>query len=171
MPTARLQTLATTPLLDQKQKLFYNHKKHRIMKSVLIISIISLLGIVSPSLTDEKQEVKQVIIEFSKAGDAQDAAKIQQLTSPNYRIVMNQLFGSKEINTMDRATYIQMIENKKFGGDVRTAIVNSIIISGNNAVADVTLNGKAMNVRSLFNLSKNQNGKWVLLSDTPTILP
>jgi hypothetical protein len=141
------------------------------MKQVLFISLMAIFSSVDLTYGDDHEAVEKVIKAFSKAGDERNVAKIEQLTSADYRIVMNQLFGSNEISTMDRATYILMIETKKFGGDERTVKVNSIIISGYNAVADVVLSGKEMNLRSIFTLCKDNEGKWVLLSDTPTVLP
>ena len=140
------------------------------MRNVLIISMLSVFSVSAFAFGDGEKAINKVIQEFSKAGDDRNTESLKQLTSENYRIVMNQLFGSTEIAVMDKKTYLDMIDQGKFGGDKRTVKFHSVTINGNNAVADVTLKGEAMTMRSMLNLSRNAAGKWILVSDTPTIV-
>ena len=140
------------------------------MKSVILICTVLAINLQSNAFGDDKQAIKQAIQEFSRAGDLRDLTSLEALTDPSYRIVMNQLFGSSEISVMDRKTYLEMIRQEKFGGDDRKVEVKSIIISGKNAVAEVALKGKFMSINSIFTLSKNADGKWLFVSDIPTIV-
>ena len=143
------------------------------MKSVLLFTLLGIISSFTSSvkgLESEKDNIQETIKTFSKAGDERNLAMLDELLDDNYRIVMNQLFGSKEIALMDKATYLSMIEARKFGGDDREVEFKDILISGNNAIVSVNLWGNIMNVASIFNLVKNEKGQWKLISDTPTIL-
>ncbi len=139
------------------------------MKVLLFLATFAT-SMASTSISGDTEAIIKVVQSFSEAGDKQNSKQLAALTSPDYRIVMNQLFGSEEISIMDRDTYLKMIEDGKFGGDQRRVEIKSIVISGLNAVVEVDFLGKAMNVKSTLNLSKTAKGKWLITSDTPTVI-
>ncbi len=140
------------------------------MKRAFFLGILSLL--ISTAAMAQKAEVKAVkstIEMFAAAGDAQDADKLGHCLDANYRVVMNQLFGSTEVSVMPREAYLEAIRSKKFGGDTRALTFADVQINGNTAYAKVELKGKKMTATSIFTLVQNAKGKWLLVSDVPVI--
>ena len=141
------------------------------MSKVLFLSLIGLMSLFSVHLEeDDKSAITKVITEFSLAGDNSDISSLSELLNEHYRITMNQLFGSTEVSVMNKATYLQMIGQKKFGGDKRVIEIKSIEVHGNNAFAHVHLNGLKANFTSVFGLVKTADKNWQLISDTISIL-
>ena len=140
------------------------------MKRVILMGIVALLSsFQTMAQKSEEKAIKNVITAFAKAGDQNDASALASLLDDNYRLVMNQLFGSKEVSIMPRAVYLKKIKNKEFGGDQRTLTFKEIILNGNTAMAKATFAGKKMTFESLLVLVKNSNGEWKLISDIPVI--
>jgi Putative lumazine-binding len=145
------------------------------MKNIMHTKLFALLlcgGLMSTSCEGKSKEVpavQQVIRLFAEAGDKQDVSSLEGLLDPSYRIVMNQLFGSAEVNVMDRSTYLGKIASKEFGGDKRTVKILSTDILGNTAVVKVVFAGEKLTFTSQIQLVKNAKGEWKLISDTPTM--
>ena len=141
------------------------------MKSLLLsMSLILFVSGVFAQSSQEEKAVKQVIEKFFAAGDKQDASALDALIDPNYRVVMNQLFGSTDIMTLNKEVYLQKIRAKEFGGDKRKIEVHSIHVTGKLAVADVSSKGEKMQMRSFLNLVQDAQGYWKLIGDMPSIL-
>ncbi|WP_421763478.1 nuclear transport factor 2 family protein [Ekhidna sp.] len=138
------------------------------MKTILLTTII-FLGFATYGQKDDQKAIKSVIIAFSKAGDAQDTKVLSDVLDESYRIVMNQLFGSKEVNVMSRDVFLEKIKTKEFGGDERDVSIGQIILNGNTATAHVSFKGIKMTFTSLIVLVKNAEGKWKMVSETPVI--
>ncbi len=119
---------------------------------------------------DDNESVKQVIESFARAGDNNDAKKLEKLLDQHFQIHMNQLFGSTELSIVERDMYLQKIESKEWGGDKRFVEIDHILINGNSAVVLASLKGSQSTFKSIFVLVKNKEGKWLLLSDTPEIV-
>jgi ketosteroid isomerase-like protein len=140
------------------------------MKTTLCILLLSAAGItLTAQTTTDEQAIRNTITQFAKAGDKNDAKALEVLLDSNYRIVMNQLFGSPGVVIMDRATYIEKIRTKEYGGEKRTVTIESITINGNTASAKVVMKGTKMTFVSLFELVKGSDGQWKIVSDMPTI--
>ena len=139
------------------------------IKYTLIYGLLTFaIGCVAQKSGDEKI-VKTAILEFAKAADAQDVKKLESLLDRNFRIVMNQLFGSTEISLVDRAFYLSKIESKEWGGDNRKVTIESLTIVGNNASAKVTLAGEKSTIISLLQLVKDADGNWKVINDVPAL--
>lgn len=119
--------------------------------------------------TSEQKEVRKTILAFAKAGDKQDASKLEQLLDANYRIVMNQLFGSKEVMVMPRAAYLDKIKKGEFGGDKREVVVKEILMNGNTASARVSYKGQKSSFESIVVLVKDASASWKLVSEIPVM--
>jgi len=115
----------------------------------------------------EKEEVKNVITQFVQAADQQDADQVASILHEDFRVVMNQLFGSNEVSTMSKSVYVQLIRDKKMGGDKRTIDFVSVDVVNHNASVKVLLKGKTMVFESLLHLIKTADGKWQLINDLP----
>ena len=91
-------------------------------KQFLIVVVSALMCTACNAQSKNKQhpemkKIEQTIHSFAKAGDDQDATQLDHLLDPNYRIVMNRLFGSPEVTVMPKSLYLDKISSKEFGGD------------------------------------------------------
>jgi hypothetical protein len=140
------------------------------MKEVIYIYLISVLACFTcQAQVNEETAIKETIIAFSNAGDTNNAETMAQYLDPNYRIIMNQLFGSTAVSILSRATYLDKIKSKEFGGDNRTVDVKHLTINGNTAFVLVKFTGSKMTSSNIILLVKDKTGHWLLISDTPVI--
>ncbi|MCI4667234.1 MAG: nuclear transport factor 2 family protein [Bacteroidia bacterium] len=136
--------------------------------SIFIVFMMALT-LSSTAQSPEQKQIKKTILAFSKAGDKQDAAALEKLLDGNYRIVMNQLFGSKEVAVMPRTVYLDKIRKGEFGGDKRTVDVEEVLVNGNTATAKVAYKGEKMSFSSFIVLVKDVNESWKLISEVPVM--
>lgn len=139
------------------------------MKKSILVGCIALLGLTATAQKAEEKSIKETVIAFTKAGDVQDADKLATYLDVNYRIVMNRLFGEKEVAIMPRNAYLENIKTKKFGGDSRTLNFKQVLINGNTAMVRVDMTGSKSTMKSIILLAKNEAGNWLLVSDMPVI--
>lgn len=139
------------------------------MKKIMLMSLLSVFSFSTMNGQTEEKAVKKVITAFAKAGDANDYKSLDKLLDPNYRVVMNQLFGSKEVSIVPKSVYVEKIKSKEWGGDTRELDFLKIIINGNTALAHVKMKGEKAVFVSLISLVKNESGNWIMISDIPII--
>ena len=140
------------------------------MKKVKMLALaFSLLSVSSLNAQENSKKIEQVIIEFSMAGDQNDADKLAKCLDANYRVVMNRLFGSTDVAVMPREVYLEKIRTNEFGGDKRTVKIEEIVVNGSTATAKTKFTGAKMTVVSLLDLVQDSDGNWKLISDTPII--
>ncbi len=133
----------------------------------LLVALMTLTAIHTNAQTPAMKEVKQTVQKFMKAGDQNDSKTMEGLLDSNYRVVMNQLFGSEEVSILPRDVYLQKISSKEFGGDSRKITFKEVIINGNNAVVNVESIGEKSTMTSIIVLIKDVDNSWKLVSDTP----
>ncbi|MGB0177429.1 MAG: nuclear transport factor 2 family protein [Owenweeksia sp.] len=138
-------------------------------KSVLSIFFTLCIYTMNYAQDQEVIAVKASIEAFAKAGDNGDATETAKHLDPNYRVVMNRLFGSKEVVILSREAYLSKISSGEFGGVKRTLTFEEVIINGSTACAKVNMVSAKMTFVSLINLVKDEGGNWKLISDTPTV--
>ncbi len=141
---------------------------------MLKLKIIAMVTILFSVLTtnaqnQEAKAIKKVIAAFAEAGDQNNAEILSTYLDDNYRVVMNRLFGSDQVNILPRSVYLEKIKTKEFGGDDRTVSVDNILINGTTASAKATFKGKKMTFISLITLVKDKNNDWKLVSDIPMV--
>jgi ketosteroid isomerase-like protein len=140
------------------------------MKTGIVFATIMLaVSSLTYSQQADIKAIKKTVSTFSKAGDQNDVEALDKCLDSHYRIVMNQLFGSKELSVMTREVYMEKIGSKAFGGDEREVIFHEVLVNGNTACVKATLKGKKATFTSFFTLAKNAAGDWLLLSDVPVI--
>ncbi|QNL23257.1 hypothetical protein HZR84_12330 [Hyphobacterium sp. CCMP332] len=86
---------------------------------------------------------------------------------PDYRIIMNRLFGSKEVSVMNKPQYLEKIVSKEWGGVKRVVNVETIIFNENSASAIVAYKGEKMSWKSIIHLVNSENNEWLIISETP----
>lgn len=130
----------------------------------------SMLSVIACSAQkNEMKNIEKVIIEFSKAGDENDAEKLDTYLDDSYRVVMNRLFGSTEVSVMPKSVYLEKIKSKEYGGDNRDLTIENTVVSGTTASAKVTFKGSKMTFISLIVLIQDLEGNWKLICDTPIV--
>lgn len=137
------------------------------MKKIKLITIVCLLflGMVCNAQKHEAENIEKTIIEFSKASDENNAEKLAGYLDDNYRVVMNRMFGSKDVSVMSKSVYLEKIQSKEYGGGTTAVTIKDIVINGTTASAKVTSKGTKMTFISICVLIQDLNGNWKLLSD------
>lgn len=139
-------------------------------KNILALAMGLLLSSTSQAQLQEEESIREVIINFASNADNQEAMALGELLDNNFRIVMNQLFGSSEVSLIDKNTYLSKIKTKEWGGDQRQVKIERISVTGKTASVKVILKGSKMSMASFIQLIKNKDGDWKLISDLPTLL-
>ncbi len=137
------------------------------MKNLVTILTFMMMTSVAVKAQTDKVLVEQVVIQFAKAGDQRDIAQLKKLLHDDFRIAMNRLFGSENVDFLTKPSYIKMMEEGKLGGDSRSVKILSVDITENNAAVKVSLKGKALTFQSYYHLVKNVAGQWQLINDLP----
>ncbi len=140
------------------------------MKTNTVVLLLSLLSTLTLAQTpDAKKKVESAIANFAKAADDQNTKALNYVLDKNFRLIMNQMFGSTETVVMSREAYLDKIEKKEFGGEKRELKIEAILINGKNASAKVLFKGSKMTFVSLLQLAQDTEGNWKLVNDMPTL--
>lgn len=121
-----------------------------------------------PKSTDTEQVV-QAVESFAKSADKQDVKQMDTLMHTDFRAIVNRLFGSEEVAIMDKAVYLDLLQQGKIGGDERTVTIQSIHFEGHNALVKATFTGKELIFHTFIQLVQEASGAWKVISDMPTI--
>lgn len=120
-------------------------------------------------LQEDIAEVTNLVHAFSKSGDERNVVKLEKILHKDYRAIVNQAFGSSEIQFMDKATYLDLLKKKAIGGDTRSVTILSIEMEENNAIVKAKFAGKALIFTTFMQMVKNSEGEWKVMSDLPVI--
>jgi len=131
--------------------------------------MLSLLAIITTQLNSDQQKVKNVATQFSQYADQQDVTAMSSILNEQYHTYLNRLMGGTQVKTLDKTTYLQMLKDKKIGGDDRKVTIESIDISGNNASVKIRMEGKKLNFASYLLLAKAESGDWQIVADMPSV--
>ena len=142
------------------------------MKTSIMMGVLALAFAMNPKTENQKDEnaISNSIVAFMKAGDEQNVTKLETLLDTEFRVVMNRLFGSKTVSSLNREAYLDKISNKEFGGDSRKVKIETIIVNENTATAKVKTEGAKMSMSSLLSLVEDDMGNWKIVEDLPVIL-
>jgi len=118
---------------------------------------------------NEEKAVKEAVKLFSQSADLQNTNNMNKVLHKNFRAVLNQLFGSKEVSITDKETYLALLKDKKIGGDKRKVSFESVDIYGKNASVKAVFDGNALKFSTYILLVKTAEGKWQVINDMPII--
>lgn len=135
-----------------------------------MVCLVMMTTLHAQTSKEDMKAIKETITAFAKAGDSNDTNSLDQYLDDNFRIVMNQLFGSKDVMLIDKAGYMAKIGSKEWGGDSRELEFENITVNNTSASAKVIMKGSKSTFSSLITLIKNSDGKWKLVSDVPVFL-
>ncbi len=138
----------------------------------LILTTALIMSIQSNVFSQEKTEnkaIREVIHEFSNASAQYNYKALDLILDNQFRLIMNQLFGSDQLNVMNKTVYLEKIKNKEFGGEERKVEILTVQINNNNATAHVKFVGATIRFSSYLQLVKNKNKEWRIINDLPTL--
>ncbi len=139
------------------------------MKQLILTLTLLMTMTHVKAANDDKTLVAHTVESFARAAENQSTSEMDLLLDDNFRVVMNQLFGSDKVTVMDKATYLNMLGEKKLGGDKAVVNTESINVNGNNAVVNTVFKSDKMSMRLYLLLAKDVSGTWKIVSDLPTI--
>ncbi|MEM7675861.1 MAG: nuclear transport factor 2 family protein [Myxococcota bacterium] len=128
----------------------------------MIAAVMLLLGAES-SAAAPKAEVRRTVENFTKAGDQQNAQRVGELTSPDFRVVF-QVDDSLKTTVLSRATYMQMLRDRKLGGQPRTVEIRSVTIDGGLAHVRTHMKRQGAQFDGVMTLVHTDVG-WRLIQD------
>ena len=130
-----------------------------------LIIIFSLLAGCNQGPVNYNRQITATIEQFIKAGDARDVATLDNLLHPEYRAIMNRLFGSEDVGTISKSDYLGLIKDGTIGGDTRQINIVDVDVVNHNARVKAVLNGNDWVFTSYFLLAENVKGNWKIVSD------
>lgn len=114
-------------------------------------------------------EVKTCIEQFAYAADVRDEQALNTVLDEQFRLVLNQMFGSTGLMLLDKQAYLGKIRLKEFGGDKREVHIEHLHVQQNNAMAQVTFAGSQMTIVTFIQLVRTNSGQWKILNDLPAV--
>ncbi len=114
----------------------------------------------------EQKAVEGATMQFLGGADKSDVAVLDAVLHPQYRLVLNRVFGDA-VTTMDKPSYLQMITDKKIGGVPRQSKIISVVVVENVAAVEVTTTNDKADIHIFLHFIKEPDGKWLIVSDTP----
>jgi Putative lumazine-binding len=115
--------------------------------------------------------VEQTITRFIHAGDTRDVDSLQEILHEGFRTVAPGQTASLEIRIIPKEKYLELLRDKKIGGDERTLHILSVDIENNRASAKAETTGKAVIFQSYYHLLKTSEGHWQLINDFTVVVP
>ena len=147
--------------------------KKMIPKSLILLSLLSTTSLcigtqtkanvlISIFVEKETDEIKKVIYAYIAGGDEQSVSQLQKVMHDNYRVIINDP-KENQIKELDKSTYLDFIEQKKFGGIPRKVEIESISISNEvNATVKLKMSSSSAIFFSQFSMVKSDNKWWII---------
>ncbi len=114
-------------------------------------------------------KIGETVRAFSLSGDQQDVGRLDALLHPQFRAVVHRAMGSADLSLMDKATYLQLMRDKKIGGDNREVHILQVDVMNNVAQVRAIFQGKVLRFNTYISLVKLENGNWQIVGDMPDI--
>lgn len=126
---------------------------------------LGLFALASTGLHHDLEAIAKVIHQFAQGADRNDIALQSAVMDENFRVVWNDTAEGK-IKVLDRATYLQLIDSKKFGGgDRQVEIISIDFYESVNAKAKVKLSQEGKPTFYTFYSLVKTGGKWLITED------
>jgi hypothetical protein len=120
-------------------------------------------------LPKQDPTITAAVISFATAADNRDVPALEGLLDESFRVVFT-VKGSDEVSTIDRATYLSLLQAGKLGGVTREVRVSQAIATGSLASAMASLASPAALFESEYTLIQ-RGGKWRLAQDATVFTP
>jgi len=140
------------------------------MKNLILIPMLLLLINTGVAQSNNMNKVQSTINSFANATEKQSTEELNLILDPGFRVVMNRLFGSKEVAVLGKEAYLKKIQSKEWGGEKREVSVENLTINGSTATAKVIFKGSKLTFVSLLQFVESADGSWKIISDMPTVI-
>ena len=123
---------------------------------------LALLGSISTLHAQDAANLQEVIEQYNQGGATNNIDLLQPVLAESFRVVLN---DQKEevIKVLDRATYLDLVGKKIFGGEDRLLAFTSIDAQGAlTATVTVSQKGAENTFRNYLSLVQNQ-GQWQIV--------
>ncbi len=129
-----------------------------IQKGLLCIAV--LITSASSLTASDEEAVQQAITDFRLCADLRDVQLAERVLHADFR---NFYVFKGELSRLDKAGYIDMLEQKLIGGEARTQKISGLEIMGGLAVAVAHFSGGDMNFEQHISLVKS-GGAWQIVN-------
>ncbi|MFK7849255.1 MAG: nuclear transport factor 2 family protein [Rhodothermales bacterium] len=109
--------------------------------------------------TDEA-EIRTTIKQFSTAADRQDAARIGEVLHAEAQQFYK---GADGLVRLETKIYLNLIEQKKIGGEARELHIKNVDVNGDMASVNAVMSGKDYTFDNYISLMK-VDGSWQIMS-------
>ncbi len=140
--------------------------QHPMMNLVLLMAVMVLAHVSYGQKNDKqhKKAIETVIGQYVSSGDANDTEKLGAVLHDAFRVTFNDT-SDGSVKVVDRATYLDMIGNKVWGGDERQVAIELLDVNGGlTAEAKVTMKGSKATFYNYLALV-HQQGQWKVVQD------
>ncbi len=144
--------------------------KPRLLSAASLAATL-LTGACQTSNPTAPDALSAAVTGFYAAGDAQDAAALELILHPQFRVLALDYPAPGQTGVIDRGLYLTQIREKKFGGDVRTATIESVQFHGDRiATAQVSASAQRSGLRFLASMTLLREGEaWLVLQDAVVV--
>jgi Putative lumazine-binding len=115
--------------------------------------------------------IEQAITGFITGGDTRNVPLLESVMHPDFRTTVNQFMGGEGVTILDRATYLGMISQGKFGGIPRTLQVVHFTSFGHTALVQVHMESTELAFDNFLLVVQDKGGKWQILNDAAVAKP
>lgn len=125
----------------------------------------SAMNVSNENITGSDQKaIKQIVQQFVKGGDTNDVKTLGNTLHDQFRVLFSDA-KKGSLDVLDRATYLDLIGKKVFGGKPRSLKIESLDINGGiNATVKVLLESKEAIFHNYLSLVK-MDGQWLITQD------
>jgi hypothetical protein len=129
--------------------------------------LVALMMTTRAQAQNAKQQIRSSVAAFVSGGDAQDVAAIDAVLHESYRIVWHDGTAASPL-IVDKASYLDKIRSKEWGGDQRRVAIDEIVMTGEaNATVKATLSSDKADFHTQLALI-NSEGTWKIVQDLVT---
>lgn len=136
---------------------------------VIIFSVIILTTTMVQAQISDKESITNLVNQFAEGADNRDTVLLDQVLDTHFRAAVNRAFGSTQLQVIDKSTYLNLIKEKKLGGDKRSVSIQNIMVHESTATAEVIMEGSKLNFITFISLIKNEDQTWKIIQDMPVI--
>ena len=136
------------------------------MKSILVFfTLFAWQNAMATTPPNEVDAITKVVTQFVKGADHNDVKMQGAVMDDNFRVLWNDT-NEGAIKVLDKATYLGLIESKKFGGGNRQIEFLSVDVQGHStATVKVKLSEEGKpSFFTFYSLVKYQ-GQWLIAQD------
>ncbi len=106
---------------------------------------------------------------FVEAIGQQDVANLSRLLHSDFRVVANGFPTPSDLSLIDRATYLQLMSNKRIGGEPYVVQIDQLSLHETTGIVQATLQGPKSVMKVFLSFLQNSSGTWQIIANVPEI--